>query len=267
MDEHANSSECSTHESLCGSEGLPRSSAVELFEAFESDWNHGNGPEIPSFLSRYCGPEILNVAAELIQIDMERRWRSRSSIKRTELPNYLHELDLTFERVTMTTLIGWEFYVRNTWGDCIPRNAMLRRHPELSPDLAAAIDAASLQIAWPVIDVVRDGKVVLTASIDRPLRIGRQRDTDSSPWIIHTSDEYHHLVLGSANDPGISRNQLEITLSSLGTARFENTSTQRALAFSGGGVIAPGCCESMTIPAKIHLGNQLFLNLRPLARN
>lgn len=261
MDKSTYRSDTSLPESPHDSASISCRSADAIFEAFESRWDAGGCPEIRSFLSMYSGPDVHAVARELVQIDMERRWRSPAPIRKPELPEYLDQLGFVLAPAAMIELVGWEFFVRNTWGDCVPRNAILLRHPELEPELADTIDAVSRQVAWPIVEVTRDSRLILSTIVDRPLEIGRQSDADLRPWTIQTSNVRHRLVLCPAGEPSLSRNQLEISLSAPGIARLQNMSSRRALALSGQDVIDAGCFAIVAIPVRIHLGGTLLLNL------
>jgi hypothetical protein len=234
----------------------------DLLEEFETQWEQGDTPELAVFLQQ-CTPAALpEVACELIQIDLERRWRAEPAETPPDLTHYLTLVPDVFGPATLSDLIRWEYRIRHQWGDCPSRKHFLRSYSALDVDVLAAIDTESVEMDWPIANVVIDGEEVMRASLDRDVTAGRQRSADEPPWSVITQPLVHHFVLTNRLDASLSRNQLTLRLESPGQVKLQNTSSNRALSVHGTGAVDAGMTTRCQIPFAVHLGNRRFLNVQ-----
>lgn len=231
----------------------------QLLEEFESRWDQTDGPDIVDFVRKSPADDEATIA-ELIQIDLERRWRTDAA-NAWDLPTYLARIPLQFSRAALLSMIAWEYEVRSLWGDCPSRKLLCERHPELHPDLLLSLEAAAASISWPRVEVVVDQQIRVSVPLDRRIAAGRQTANDASPWSVRTESDVHQIVLSPASDATLSRSQLQLRLTSPTTVRVRNSSSNRALATHGQGLIAAGTTRLCRIPLSIHLGRNRQLRI------
>lgn len=237
-----------------------------LLEAFESAWNSVEPPDFFAFV-RYCSPtDLPQIASELIQIDLERRWRSGNPELHRTLPFYLQGLAHVFSPDELALMVASEYRIRNQWGDCVTREQMLLAYPDGGQKLADCLEDVSQSIEWPVVSIILDGQTVMETRLDRSLEAGRQRQTDQTPWSVYTTPGLHQLTLSEMRDPTLSRNQLKLSLDSPDSVLICNTSSNRAIAVRGRGAIDSGQTLICPLPVFIHLGASRYLRVsRPSA--
>jgi serine/threonine-protein kinase len=127
-----------------------------LYE-FDEEWQKPTPPRIEDFLP---AAPLVNAAArrtcleELVKIDLERRWRSKSGThdvglgRQPRLENYIAryaELG-PLERLS-AELISEEYRIRHYWGDRPPQAEYRRRFASQAPQLLAFLDRIDDQLA------------------------------------------------------------------------------------------------------------------------
>jgi len=99
-----------------------------VLERFEEAWVAGSVPDIRSFLGDPSTADGRGLITELIQVDLERRWRSSAAelgtgsadglAMRPWVEDYLSIADLTdLPHESLLELLRSEFQVRHRWGD------------------------------------------------------------------------------------------------------------------------------------------------------
>lgn len=233
----------------------------DLFENFENAWNSGHVPDVFEFLKGVSAEDFEEAALELIQIDMERRWKKQQPQLQLELSSYLTAISQTLSPDALIELICSEFCIRNTYGDCVSRTTVLHRYGHLGKRLHEELETACTTLSFPVVSIMLNGMVVFSVNLDRVVVAGRQSHSSQKPWTISTAPEQHRLILCESSDPGLSRNQLELFRVSPETVRVRNTSTNRALAVRSCPPLDAGQSEVYRIPVFIHLGGTRYLRV------
>jgi len=233
----------------------------ELLEDFEGRWDTGDPPDVFAAVSRCPTPELAETAAEIIQIDIERRWRSNSSQLVRTLTHYLEILTDVFDASQLAELMAWEYRIRQQWGDCVSRASFLQSYQHYGIDVLTVIDSAANDIAWPEITVSVNGQNAVRTLFDREITAGRQRSSAERPWSVQTSPLWRHLVLTERHDASLSRQQLRLYRSAPQKVTLENISRNRALSVEGYSPIDAGASLECRIPVAVHLGQQRFLRV------
>lgn len=123
------------------------SDSLELvYEKFESAWIETPYPSLREYLTNSDDESRKTLLIELIQIDMERRWRSREALPagdplpaRPSITDYVNAFpecgsmdDLPIE------LLAFEFRVRHLWGDCPEVNDFVSKFSRQGKELKNA---------------------------------------------------------------------------------------------------------------------------------
>lgn len=129
------------------SEGLDDSSTLEsLYEKFESAWVQTPFPDLRNYLGENTGESQVTLLAELIQIDLERRWRSDVAVPaadpipaRPKIEDYLTALPEfeSLDQIPLEVIVA-EFRVRQIWGDQPDLSDFVSRFPQRSSELKQA---------------------------------------------------------------------------------------------------------------------------------
>jgi len=233
----------------------------ELLEAFESRWDDGEMPDVVSFADRCASEDLASVASELIQIDMERRWRTGHAGKPIELSEYLEVLPNVFSSDELLELICSEYRIRNLWGDCISREKVRLKYGDPGENLFARLDSVAEEIPWPLVSIVVSGQTIFGTPLDRDITAGRQSNPTQKPWSVLTNDLTRHIVLCESMDASLSRNQLAISRSAPESVLLRNISTNRAIAVRGCDPIDSGGTLICKLPVFIHLGSTRYLRI------
>jgi WD40 repeat protein/tRNA A-37 threonylcarbamoyl transferase component Bud32 len=134
---------------VSSSRALEPIDVLEVLDAFDAAWRTGLPPSLDTYLnSGTRDPSACrHLAAELIKIDLEYRWRSadRSSARRLELEDYVRQWPALGPVESLATeLIVEEYRVRQRWGDRAGHERYRERFPErwveLGPLLTRADD-------------------------------------------------------------------------------------------------------------------------------
>ena len=137
-----------------------RPELTTILDRFEKAWSNGTVPEISKFLPNDEPRLVISrdqVLAELVMVDLERRWRSESSDADTLQPwedllpgkplleDYARCYGvLELPKKLVLELISWEYQVRQRWGDCPSQEEYSARFPKYGDpirDRLANVDA------------------------------------------------------------------------------------------------------------------------------
>ena len=137
--------------SVSGEGREPDNDSLEsVYERFESAWLETPYPNIRGYLSETRDDFQTTLLVELIQIDMERRWRAAESSPADDpLPDRPSVADYVaafpecgrLENVPVE-LLAAEFRIRHLWGDCPEVAVFLGQFPERARELKEACSAA-----------------------------------------------------------------------------------------------------------------------------
>ncbi len=235
----------------------------DLCEDFEDAWNSNHIPDVFEFLKRASEEDFEQAALELIQIDMERRWKKQQPQLPLELSSYLTAISQTLSPNALIELICSEFCIRNTYGDCISRTTILQQYGHLGERLHNELERASANLSFPIVSIMLNGVVASTVNLDRIVVAGRQSHSSQKPWSSVSAPDRHRFILCEASDPSLSRNQLELIRVSPDTIRATNTSSNRALAVRGCPPLDAGQSDTYRLPVFIHLGASRYLRVIP----
>lgn len=233
----------------------------ELLEAFEAAWGAGSTPDVFQFVERCPRSSFGKIVAELIQIDMERRWRADNLDLRRGLLKYLEVLPPVFTNAELVDLICGEYRIRNQWGDCISRKKVWENDSHVSKSLLERISSVSDTMDWPTVSIVVNGHAVLETRLDREIEAGRQQNMNQAPWSVSSNPFLHRINLSEAGDATISRNQLAISRCSPAEVLLHNISSNRAIAVRGRGAIDFGEKLVCKLPVFVHLGATRYLRI------
>ena len=228
----------------------------DLLDDFESSWvTSGHPPNLRSILRKADSSARRALACELIEIDLERRWRTEPRHRRT-VGDYVMELpDVKFAEADLVPLLATEFVVRNLWGDC-PQPSMIPLVGGCNREAVdAALDLARSQVPWPSVRFVSNGAVVLEAALDRPAAVGRQSAGDPAPVTNLQKPESQRLIIAPSADPTISRTQLQLKLATIDRVALTNASKNRSLAIQTRQALIPGETVEYPVPVVIPLGS------------
>ena len=235
--------------------------ADEALEAFEDLWDSGVVPDLNFFVSRCPRQEFAATVSELVQIDLERRWKDENHDRRRTVRHYQEHLPDMFDDSTLIELICWEYLIRNRWADCINLHQIYRRHQQLGMPLLQRLRETSALILWPILTIVVDDESVVSTPVDRRVKAGRQKIDEPSPWTLRSTAVEHRVVLCENSDPSLSRNQLSISMRTPGSVLVHNTSKRRALAIRDEDPLDVGQQRECALPLFIHLGEMRYLNV------
>ncbi len=163
----------------------------ELLDNFEQSWAADDQPPDLFECLKRAAPEFRKeLAGELIEIDIERRWRTGKGDQRS-VGDYLRELpDIAFSSAEIVELLQTEFVVRNTWGDCPQPSAITVVGTCDTAIVQPALERARQQVRWPSIRFLVNETVIADVRLDRPTEIGRQSKNEPVPVSIIDQPEY-----------------------------------------------------------------------------
>jgi serine/threonine protein kinase len=124
-----------------------------LLDQFDQAWQEGAAPRIPDFLARLPSPtpsQRRQFLEELIKIDLEYRWRRRtaSDVAPCRLEDYLTPYpDLGIADELSVELIGWEYLVRQRFGDQPTIADYALRFPRQGTALVAELEKVQAELA------------------------------------------------------------------------------------------------------------------------
>lgn len=245
--------------------------AVDLLESFEAVWASGKIPDVFAFADRCPRDGFAATVSELIQIDLERRWKTGKPELRIDISKYLEVIPASFSDDEVMELVCWEYRIRNQWGDCISRKQICQNHWHLGGTLLDRLEDTAKLLEWPTVSIVVNGQTILEIRLDRDIEAGRQRAEDQAPWSILTNAFVHRINLSEARDGTLSRRQLALSLCSPDAVLLQNTSSNRAIAIRGHGAIDAGQSLICNLPVFVHLGASRYLRIcdsaLPLSQN
>lgn len=203
----------------------------DLLKMVDDQWRAGRVPDLQSLVNQVSMGDPDEVIPELLMIDMEWRWKTSLPECRVDLRHYDALLRQPLPLIARARLLCREFGIRNRWGDCIGRQEICERHPDLKELFLRHVEKEIRDIAeWPTVSVIANGQKLISRPLDRLITAGRQTSVAQSPWTFQTFDFTHHLVLCEMRDPSLSREQLEIRLCANRRVSIQNMSRSRAIA-------------------------------------
>jgi len=236
--------------------GLPPSDAA-ILDVVDSSWKAGRIPDLRAMIDTVAEGDPDQVIPDLLMIDMEWRWKSGRPEVFRDLRDYEALLQHPLSLRARAKVLCREFGIRNHWGDCISRQQICGRHPELTELFLKLVEKEIQDIAeWPQFSLLQHGKPIASKPLDRPITAGRQASSTQTPWSMHSSDFCHHLVLCEMQNPILSREQLELRLCPGRIVSIRNTSKSRAIAIRSNRVVIDAGQSyqcSVERPVRIHL--------------
>lgn len=246
-----------------------RGNTGDLLHQFSALWDaeetaeSDSFPDIVSFISRCAGDDNFSDAVlRLVQIDLERRWKSVGSVPRLTTAQYEQLLPATLSRTALIELVSYEYKVRNRCGDCVLLHDLYADYQHLGNRLLKSLQQRAAAIFWPIVSLFDDQEARVEVPFDRRITAGRQRPSDPPAWQCTTTGQEHHLVLCDRMDTSLSRDQLRLTLASPDCVIIHNTSSNRSLAIRDRDVLNPGEKHRAPLPAYIHLGRKRYVQIR-----
>jgi hypothetical protein len=239
-----------------------------ILDDFEEAWTQSEPPCFEEFESRLPEEGYQSAVSDLIQIDLEHRWKWPDAGLRMTLTDYLQRCRFPVSETTQTGVLCREYGIRNRWGDCISRREICRKYPSLESGFLRDVEGEIRDIArWPQISLMSTGKLLAQVPLDRAILAGRAQNNKEQPYTVETSPFAHRLHLCDMMDASLSRNQITVTLVTPGIIRIANSSRNRALSVRGRGPLSPG--SEFTVELKrtvaISLGSGRYLMIEPAA--
>ncbi|MBL8797795.1 MAG: protein kinase, partial [Planctomycetia bacterium] len=129
---------------------LERRAWETLLERFEDAWHAGAPPSLEAFLAPLgSDPARAELLAELIQIDLDYRWRR--IVKTPEAaPFILEDYLARFPELSVrdfAPLLAWEYRARHRWGDRPAHDDYARRFPQHAAQLADLLSRIDTELA------------------------------------------------------------------------------------------------------------------------
>jgi hypothetical protein len=235
----------------------------QVLEAFENIWDRGDVPDFSASVDELrinCSHgELTDAVSDLIQIDMERRWRAKDEGLRLSLQHYLEIFPALRDKDSLVEIICWEYRVRSQWGDCILRHHLCQQYPEFGERLFVRLDEVAAGIVWPKVEFISHGFSPLEVQLDRPVEAGRQRSVDPKPRSVTSTRFAHRIVMCESTDPSLSRQQLRLTLHSADTVLVQNISANRAVEIRDACAVDAGQSLICQFPVYVHFGASRYL--------
>lgn len=152
----------------------------KVCEEFEAAWESGAFPSISEALESISEPWRQNALIELIQIDLERRWRSLQRPRSDDpIPRrpVIEDYDRAFPGIGEIPLvvIGQEFRVRWQWGDGPSPDETASRFPERRKAVLAACRTVLLSLG-------EDEHRTLSRDVNQDAPLTTEDDFDCSDW-------------------------------------------------------------------------------------
>lgn len=231
-----------------------------ILDQFEAAWAKGRTPEVAEYVAQLPRKDCSSSVCELVKIDLERRWRAaQDRIPRYPLEYYLSLKTIFFNDAELVDLIGWEYAVRNRWGDCPTRTEMAHRFLRLLPALEVLLKQVADEIQWPRLALTANHQVLAEIALNGPVEVGRQREHDPAPFSVAEQPEFRRLIVADQNNSSISRSQLQIRLRTPRSVQLTNSSRKRAVAIYASDALDAGKTGVCELPVKIHLFEERFL--------
>ncbi len=119
-----------------------------MLDQFEERWRSEPSPDLASFVAEHLSGASVDdrgrLVEELVKIDLEHRWRSRSAEDRQQLEAYLPQFP---ELANSVDLIAEEYFVRHIWGDAPQTCEYYARFPHVKGPLETALARVDVMLA------------------------------------------------------------------------------------------------------------------------
>ena len=232
-----------------------------IIEEFEQLWQQPEPPNFADYVKRSGAISNPELALELAQVDMERRWRQRGQQMETTAESYWPLLARDLSAVRFIELVQWEYQIRHQFGDCPSRARILDQYGHIDHDrLTSAIEEISDVMEWPTI-CVSSAQHHFRLVLDRPTSGGRQKAHEQSAWTFSRNFTSTRIVLCESSDPSLSRNQFTLEFVASDTVRIGNTSHNRAFAVEGRTPLNPSDETEQRLPVRLLLGERRTLTI------
>jgi hypothetical protein len=261
-------------------------------DQFESVWRSGGMPQIEDALGPWAGPQHDDLRDkllhELVQIDMEYRWRDFPDISATGRPrpqadpasagdavgnppgadpsrlplrplleDYLARYpELTFHGRPQLRLIATEFRVRQQWGDRPTYLDFRGRFPEADHELESALRSVALKLTPTVMRIYEEGTIRFSRVFSLPLELGRQREGEPAPFGRVPLGNGERIIIAPSHEFMVSRTQLYVDIVAKDEFLLENRSMKSSLDLGGDEELAPGESRQCSTPVSISLGKK-----------
>ena len=231
-----------------------------ILAEFENSWRAECG-SFARFLQSHpnASPRTL---LELVKIDLDLQWRNLYP-KECVSSDY-QSVVAKLSSDELAELVAWEFAVRNECGDCVSREVLQNRHPEISQELTKHLALVSHDISWPTVRALNRGTVTHEVLLDRNVEGGRSMHATSPPT--ETSASLHRINLMELHNVTLSRTQFCIFRTGVQEIQISNNSQNRAIAVESHGVLSAGASLKAKIPATILLTEDLSIVIKPGSR-
>lgn len=236
--------------------------SYQILDQFEAAWARQEPPDAVEYVAQLLQNDSSSAISELVRIDLERRWRSaRDGIARRPLEYYLSLEQVSFSGDELVEMIGWEYYVRNRWGDCPTRTETAYRFPQWQTVLEASLQRIAAEISWPRLKLTINYHALSEIALDGPVQVGRQRDGDPAPVSHIQESEVMRWIVAERDNSTISRKQLQIRLKTPSSVQLTNSSRNRAVVICAGDILEAGAARNCQLPVRIHLYGDRFLQV------
>lgn len=234
----------------------------QILDRFEAAWAKDETPEVAEYIAQLSRNDSSPAIGELVKIDLERRWRSaRDGVARRPLEHYLSLEQVSFSDAELVELIGWEYYVRNRWGDCPTRTELANRFPRCQPGLEAELQRIAAGISWPCLKLTVNHQTLSEIALSGPVQVGRQGEGDPAPVSLVQQPEGMRWIVAERGNLSLSRKQLQIRLQTPRSVQLTNSSRNRAVAICAGNILEAGATRNCQLPVRIHLSGDRFLQV------
>lgn len=227
---------------------------------FENSWKAESG-SFAKFLQSHpnASPRTL---LELVKIDLDLQWRNLCP--KECVSNDYQSVVAKLRSDELAELVAWEYAVRNECGDCVSREILQNRHPEISQELSKHLALVSHDISWPTVKALNRGTVTHEVLLDRSVEGGRSRLSNNPPT--ETSTSRHRINLVEFHNVTLSRTQFSILRTGVQEIQISNNSQNRAIVVESNGVLSAGASLKAKIPATILLTEDLSIVITPGSR-
>lgn len=240
----------------------------EVCDELDRRWQSGCYPNVDDVLppDAEVRGALLPMLRELLAVDLEYRWRqhfspsdarkSSSSHRRPWFEDYIRRYPiLTTSPSTVIQLLKCEFRTRQIWGDRPSIATFIQRFPKLGQSLMGALREVLAQLVTMEVKAYRAGQITFSASVFRPLSVGRQRGDEPVPVWMDQEGDVDRLVIAPAEDRSVSRTHARLELVAVDRLIVVNCSDSLDLHLGDSGRrIIPGEVFPTCAPVSVSLG-------------
>ena len=257
----------------------------EFCERFERAWQEGSvPPDLQSSIIEFplADPgSRSNLLLEMVQIDLERRWRypekardsyvaiddSSTLLVRGTLADspvaeeYLGILGIHPKTCPwLIDLLEAEFEIRHQWGDCPVMDHYLARFPEHAGTIKERLGSIDLP-PRPRLQIRKTGadELAVDIPINRPVTLGRQRSGEPGPYATVNTDDGCRVIVVEADEKRVSRDEIRIEVRPRSHLRLTNTRQRGSIELVHRDKLSAGESIDITPPIAIRFPNEVVL--------